>query len=678
MRSWLGFGFTAGIVVFAAAGCGDDISATPDGGPDGDGGPAVCTAVEDDGPIRAVWSLPRDETHAFFDLPWPDDFRVTEDGTVDVSRFPNPTMRDELQTYLDVITARQRGHGLNGAVYFRFSRAIDTATLPADPEASRDSGASVFIMNVDPDSPGVGTRWPAVFHYRDCPTRFWAHHTLAVRPVYGFPLDGATTYAVVVTKDVRPSSGTGADAYAVDADLQAVLDGAGGDPALTRAGEVYGPALDVLAMHGVARDAILSLSVITTQDAVGELVRLRDWIVSSYTAPTAVMADWRWRRNEVPYELVEGRYGPSPILMQGELPFTTAGTGDILYEADGTTPMVAQELDPRFALTIPKTTMPAAGYPIAIYQHGTGGDWQSFVADGTADSLTREGVAVIGVDQIHHGERNPTMDTNPDYLFFNFLNPLAARNNNRQSALDVVQQARFVRGLTVPTTIVMRGGMQVHFDPAKVYYFGHSQGGLNGPLFLAVDDTARGAVLSGAGATLPIALIEKTEPISILLAVYLFLGLPGSSAMDAVAREDFTYEHPVVTLLSAWVDSSDPSAYVHMLFHAPREGFAPKSILQTEGFMDDYAPPAGIESLAAAAHIPLIEPVHRPIEALELRGLMPLTAPVTGNVGAGMATAGLLQYPMDGHFAALRNDDAKMRIRMFFRTMIDDPVPTIP
>ena len=84
----------------------------------------------------------------------------------------------------------------------------------------------------------------------------------------------------------------------------------------------------------------------------------------------------------------------------------------------------------RFALTVPAGPVPATGWPIAIYSHGTGGDYASFIDDGTALGLAREGIAVISTDQVLHGPRNP--GGNPELDFFNFGNPYAARDNALQ------------------------------------------------------------------------------------------------------------------------------------------------------------------------------------------------------------------------------------------------------
>ena len=49
--------------------------------------------------------------------------------------------------------------------------------------------------------------------------------------------------------------------------------------------------------------------------------------------------------------------------------------------------------------------MPAGGYPIVLYAHGTGGDYRSFLDDGTGASLAQQCLASMGVDQIFHGTR---------------------------------------------------------------------------------------------------------------------------------------------------------------------------------------------------------------------------------------------------------------------------------
>ena len=630
---------------------------------------AACGGEEPAG--EAVFELPREgEAHDFFDLPWPNDVYVDESGFIDVRGFPNPARNPTLADYIEAISTRLEGWGTNGAAYLRFEASVDEGSLPLTPQETLAEGASVFLVDVDPDSPTRGERHPAVVVYRDEATVYWPEHCVAVRPVYGMPLAGGRTYAAVVTRDVTAAGG---GRFTRSRDLSALVDG-GGDSVVEGARGIYGPALDVIEESGVPREQVLSLAVFTTHDPTAELVAVRDWMIDGYPVPEPVEGDWAWVEDADGYTHVEGRYGPVPMLQSGDPPYDAEGSGEIRFE--GGEPVVTQEVDVRFTMSIPTTPMPAGGYPVVLYAHGTGGDWKTFIRNDVATDLAAEGYAVIGIDQVLHGERNPTTSS-PDFLFFNFLNPYAARDNVRQSVVDVIQQARFVANNEVADSVIPGDTGPALLDPSRIYVYGHSQGGLNMPVFLAIDDHARGGVLSGAGGTLAISIIEKKEPLDILLAVKLFLRLPGSSTEAAVEREFFVYEHPVLSLLQTWVDAGDGVNYAHMIFESPREGFAPKSILQTEGLMDLYTTPHNIEALAAAMHNPQAQPVVEPIEALELRGIEPVSLPVTGNVADGEATAALLQFAEYGHFAAFRNEALRDQIQRFFRSF-EDGVPTIP
>jgi len=603
----------------------------------------------------------------FFDLPWPTDVRRGADGFIDVRDFPNPRgPTSTLGAYLEALSTRLTGYGTNGGAYLRFSDSVDPLSLPEDAAASMTPEASVFILDLED-----GTRHPATVTYQDTETIYWAAHSVAVRPVWGRPLRPARSYAVVVTRGVRPPLGE----FLRDDDLVALVDG-GGDATVEAARAVYGPALDAIEAAGTPRDDVLSLAVFTTQDPTAELAAIRDWMLDEYPMPVAPDMTWRWIPPEPGenFQACEGRYN-SPIFQNGVSPYEEVGSGEIVVE-DGV-PVVAGEYEARFMLTVPNTPMPPDGYPIVLYAHGTYGDYETFVQNGVAGLLAEAGYAVIGIDQVLHGERNPTMFSE-DVLFFNFLNPMAARNNNRQAALDVVQQARFAATVDIPERIIGAvDGVPRTFDANRMYVYGHSQGGLNLPLFLAIDDTTKGGFLSGAGGLLSISVIEKTEPRPIATLVQLFLVLPGSSAEVALDMESFSYDHPVLSLLQAWIDASDGVNYGPLIFDEPREGFAPKSVMMTGGQMDTQTTANANAALAASIRAPVMQPVANRIEANRVSGIEPVSAPVTGNVAGGQATAALLQFPSDGHFVAFTNDILQARIQSFFASFADG-VPTIP
>lgn len=651
------------LVSVAAAGCacdggrrGEPTDAGVDAGRDGSS-PADATAPDtgtDDSP-RAIYRVRRDGSEPFFDMPFPNDTRRTPAGTIDLEGFPNPTGVALVDTYADAVTAELRGFGTQSAIYFRFSHSVDPATLPTSPEASITAGASVFLLDVTAGSLDRGLTRPIAVHYQDAATQFWPEHTLAIRPIYGAPLAGGRQYAAVVTRAVTPRDG---GTFARDGDFQALVDAA-------PVGE-----LGVLAAAGVPLEDVLVATVFTTQDPTRETGAVRDWMIAEYPAPslrspvTAVAST---------AELTEltGRYGPVPIFQEGTLPYASGG-GALRLDAAGA-PTVYGEYDARFTLTVPNGAMPAGGYPIVLYAHGTGGDYRSFVTEGHAAMLASAGFAAMGIDQIHHGERNPG-GADPSTLVFNFANPHAARDNQRQSALDIVQQTRVVGALSVD-----RGGETVVFDTSRLAFLGHSQGGWSGPIALGIDDAIRAAVLSApAGAFAP-AFLFRLDPVPVPDLIRALLGLPGATWEEAYAMEGFTFEHPFVTLIQTWLEAAEPANYGAFIARTPREGDRPKSVVIIEGMLDRFVPPISVEALAGAIGTPQIQPVVSTVEALRLAEVPPLSPPVSRNYGGGSATGGLLQFADSGHFAITSDPTAAAQVQGFFASLATDGFPgTIP
>jgi hypothetical protein len=647
-----------------ALGCGGTSLPAEDAGPAGDG---ATTPAPDAGPPvapLALFTLPREGTEpSLNDLPWPTEIRRTADGTLDLSGFPNPGNNNLVNLYREAVE-EAGGWGLNGAIYFRFTAPIATDDLPADGAASLEEGAVAFLMDVDEDG-APGTRHPIRTYFQDTRTRFWLSHTLALRPVYGRPLASRRRYAAVVTRGLRAADGR---AIARAEDLDRLLDGTG-DATVEAARQTYASALEVLAENGVAGEDILSLAVFETMDATSQLIGLRDWLTDegNYPVPTTGAVS---RLVVGPgFETVGGTYGPSPIFQEGEIPYLDGG-GGIPAVAPGADPVVQDTFDPAFELSVPTSPMPDGGYPVVLYAHGTGGGRSSCRSSGVAEQLAAEGIACFGIDQIHHGPRLNGVEIDPAIAFFNFLNPDAGRDNVRQSVLDLVQQRRAVATLETGLT---RGEVAARLDPERILFMGHSQGGLNGPIFLAIDDGVRGGVLSAASGIITITLREKVEPPPpIPEVVRLALSLSGATFEEAFENEAFVVEHPVATLLQTFIDPSDATSYGHLVFQSPREGFAPKSVLMTEGLDDRFSPPRSIEALAGAIGTPLIGFVAQPVESLELQGLGDgARPPATANVAGGLATAGLIQYPTDGHFAVFRNPDGQAAYRAFLASLVD-------
>ena len=644
--------------------------------------------------IRSVFVVPASpealDGKAFFDHPFPSDLRRDANGAVVFKGFPNPQGLPLLAQYVTATDGLLKGFSTAAAAALRFDGPLDPLTLPADPPAAMANDASVQIIDVDPASPERGKRHLAQMHWQAAEAVYWPSNTLAVLPMLGRPLRPKTRYAVVVTNKVRTATGAlvgRASELAEVLDLEPVSE-------RTRAvHDLYAPAVTELRGAGIAAADIVHLTVFTTNDATEETFAAMDDVVQNVPMPTA--RDWTRKDEGADMVVYEGNYGPSPNYQAGDVPFRKPENGGGFIVEDGR-PKLQSTFDLRFALAVPdavKCPAPASGYPIVLYSHGTGGDFRSFIDDGTAVALAQKCLATMGIDQIFHGTRpgapalgDPQAETTTQLLFFNLDNILAARTSNRQSAIDVVQQARlFTQTKIKVPAATAKGAQDIAFDGTRVTFFGHSQGGLNGPLFLAGSDLARGAVLSGAGSDLALNLLEKTKPVDVAAGFRLLVGLS-----DPDSATELNLFHPVMTLVQSIVDSADPLQYGGFIARGPRAGYAPKSIYQTEGVGpdgvgDSYAPPHGIEALSVAIGLPRQLPGVRPVVEGQWAGLSDVSVPpegLSGNLGDGRASGVLAQFVpkkgKDGHFVVFNDSGARNQAATFLMNLSADPKGKVP
>lgn len=660
---------------------------------------AGCSSAEGGGslaaaePVDAVYIVPASlETLSgpeFFDHPWPSDFRL-ENGAPRMEGFYNPRLLPVLDDYAASVKDVGQGFSPQAAGFVRFSGPLDPASLPQTPKDGLNPQASVQLIDIDSNSPEFKQRKLISLYFRRDEGVYFRAGTLAFMPTYGFPLRPGTRYAFVATDALRSESGGDVRA---SADLKRVLGiepGAGPAESLHQTLE---PVLTELAGLGIDRSHIVQLSVFTTNDPAKELFAFRDHLIANVPAPD-LRGPLKHVRDKEWYDEYWGQYGPSPNYQEGKLPFINPSDGGSFHYKDGQ-PEVVDYFYLRFSLSVPKRDkcpMPANGYPIVLYAHGTGGNFRSYTRDGTASWMGSRCLASMGVDQIFHGTRpGAPKGENADFqtalLFFNALNLTAARTNSRQSALDEVQRARLFTETQIRILAKdAADGQEVRFDGSKLMFFGHSQGGLNGPLFLAADGGARAAILSGSSSIMSITLNEKTkpEPSIVELVRFLFLGLPGEEGNEVNAF------HPAISLAQTLVDVTDPVHYARYIIQEPRAGFGPKSIYMSEGINpdgtgDNYSPPKGIEGQAIAMGLPLMQPQQHAIQELSWGG--PGTAEIPtmglkGNLAKGQATGGLMQFAVpadsDGHFVIFDVEEARVQSSDFLRSAADAIPGVIP
>jgi pimeloyl-ACP methyl ester carboxylesterase len=690
---------------------------------------------EDKGAIRAYFEIPRAKKPIgdFYRLPFPNDIRL-RNGRVDVADHPNPGTAlpkeygDVVGSYLKAIGEDVTGFGLNTTAFLRVSKDFDLDTIKLD------------FLNIDKASPGYGQGVGWSMYATTGGGKYICPNFIAIRPSVGRPLAAKTTYAVLLRGGIKDASGASA---AQDADFKLVIgESEPADAEEKAAWNAYAPLRAYLKEKSIPLADVLSAAVFTTMDPRARMAQFRG-VTHAEAAPAATglaLCDGKtkspcddgkdptWKCGETPdpaFHELQGSY-ETPVFQAGTAPYKTlADGGAIGYDTAGK-PTVVRKDKVCYALSIPKgASMPAEGWPVVIFAHGTGGSYRSFLGNGTAAALadlkdasggSLGRFAVIGIDGSMHGPRRGSSDK-PDDLFFNLKNPKAARDNTYQGAADKFQLVRLIGALNLEAASSPTGEA-LKLDPKRIYYFGHSQGTIEGIPFLAFEPEVKGTVLSGAGGFLINSLLGKTKPVNVAAAVQFVLADGHLSDM-----------HPLLNLLQLYFEEIDSVNYGAAIFSSPTTGVDPKHTLLGYGVADSYTPPGTIRALAWSTGISQVGPAAArcgdgvcggsesckscvadckkcpegsvcgdgtcsqterceicPEDCKPCAPPFPiLDPPVKENwtaPGGKKVTAGLVQHSSDGsyddHFVLFQHPAGKQQCQQFLGTALKDGAPTIP
>jgi predicted esterase len=622
-------------------------------------GGAVCGESDPpEEPLRLHFEVDGDSGE-FYRLPFPNDARMSG-GKIDLQGHANPGLLIEelgnpVDGYFDMLRNDLDGFGLNSCVYFRFNRWPGSGVF--------DLMNNIYIVDIDPDSESYGEKAWVRFRADGVKGNYICRNWLALCPSIGRPLKEGTTYAAVVTTDLGGA--------APDADFTTMLSSSQpSGAAMAHAWSAYAPLRAYLADQGINGAGLAGAAVFTTGRPTARLPKIRE-AVRAEAAP--VVAGLSADDSDPGYTLYTGEVSV-PFFQEGTRPFKTAADGGaIQYDSDGL-PVWVEDEDVRFALSVPKGEEPLGGWPVVIFAHGTGGSELSFVGNGVAGLLAGAGAAVIGIEQVQHGDRRglgaaeAALESNsPERLFYNFLNGPAARDNNLQAAADHFQIVRLLEDFEGAS------GEPLLFDADRVYFFGHSQGTQGPALFAVHEPRVKLLVLSGAGGYLIQSLLEKKRPIDIASAVRLVL--MEFSPIDSA--------HPLLNLIQAAFDPVDPVSHgLHAFRTEPAvTGYPRRSMFVSYGLGDGYTPDSTQEALIRALGVkqwPIDEDHAVPGVAV----IESLPHGPSFNWGGGVtATAVAVQYEPDGdydaHFVMFEHDDAIAQWVEFVRSAIADGIPLL-
>lgn len=344
-----------------------------------------------------------------------------------------------------------------------------------------------------------------------------------------------TRYALIVSRAVRRQSGAPIDVLNAfhDADAHA-------------SAEYREELADAVERSGLQKERVAAATVFTTQSATAVLEKMRDQVKAGEVAradfglgpdgsltvfdrPNVLGVTWRREITvgtlspalSLPMHLLDlvpgavgriayGRFRSPSYLAAGEfIPEVATGNGS---------PTVRGENDIYFTLFLPAGQAPVGGWPVAIIGHGSGQNKDEFPL-GIAATMAERGLASVSINAVGHGlgaagtltvslvgggsvtfkSGGRGIDQNGDRSIgaqegIDAAPPrgvLRDRDGLRQTVVDLMQLVRVLqRGVDVDDD----GTPEL--DPTRIYYAGHSLGGMYGAQFFAVDGSVRGAVLN--------------------------------------------------------------------------------------------------------------------------------------------------------------------------------------
>ena len=602
---------------------------------------------------------------SFFDFPYPSDLRLTAAGTPDVAAFPDPGV--SILPGLKTGAAARRGFPMVPVAYFKLTKQA----VARDPEqlVAGGIGAPLLLLDVDPASPERGTAYPVVAQ-TNIPDFYTPTHLLSVAGRPGIVLAPNRKYAFVVKHDVGLEGGGDLAAPALLASLAR-----GETPTTTAKGaqlhDLYAPLWETLDKVNIPRADVSAATVFTTGDVVADNEKLGDAVLAAYQPDLTDLALEADPDNKQP-DLCHVRAkillpqfqdgvptAPSPFRTGGLFSFDAAGLP--VKQRDESIPV---------SIAIPRIPMPAGGYPLVIYFHGSGGVSRQLIDGGDpgddpmdkwpAGILAKQGFGAAGAALPISPERVPGA---ADIDYINVNNLIAMRDTFRQGIFESRMFLAALARVQIPPALVagctgpsLPAGETAYHFADNPHSQGQSMGGMYTNLVSASEKRIKLAVPTGAGGYW-VYFILKTSTVQ---------GAAGYVALLLQTMQQLTFLHPALQLAETALEAIDPMVSAARLAYRPLRGHTPRPIYEPVGIEDSYFPTQVYDAMDLAYHHPRagdeVWPTMRQAQVLE--GIeQPLTYPVKANLKSvdGVSyTGAVAQYSPDGYdgHAIYRKKDA--------------------
>ncbi len=353
-----------------------------------------------------------------------------------------------------------------------------------------------------------------------------------------------------------------------------------------------------------------------------------------------------------------------------------------------------------FQLSVPKGRMPAAGFPVYLYVHGTGGLASQAIDRGWAPSKQVSAAPGSGIASIlapkgwgtacaagHMSPGRIGLLSADGYAAYNVFNPVAMRDNFVQMVLEQVHFRSLLLSLRIDpalcpgTDASASPDGKVRFDPQLVVVSGQSLGSYLTGMLAGCVDGWQGAVLSGAGGTWVEFAFGPKDPFDLQAVLELFSCPPG---------EKLDRYHPVVMSFDLAVGRADNTHYVRRIFRDPPASKTPPHVLVIEG-NDDAQVPTNLQRalvLAMKADMAGQDPGPTPADqvapVLPWGGQRQLAYPLGGNLtlpNGQTRTCVVVRYLpdgiFDGHYVIVQRPEPKRQVAEFCEAIAAGQTPIV-
>ncbi len=627
----------------------------------------------------------------FYGMPFPSDARRLPGGGPDLTGCPNPNGMWFVNEMVDLCEHQTLGASPSGPIYFQFNAPINPPV--DDPVGSVQPGASIFLVDVDPNSAFRLERNPIHTALVTTADSCRPANLLEILPVPGRDLRPRTTYAAVV---LRSFGAPGAPFLGQNAALTSLLSGTAPVGSYGVAlQQTFDPLASALNGLGISPVDIAAATVFTTGDPAATLIQQTAYVDAlPPIAPTMIGV-----RDQYPgFTALVGTY-QVPQYQAGVPPFILTG-GNEVTDAQGNP--VPQRYDSvEFCVSIPAGKMPAKGFPLYFYIHGTGGlageaidrgvetqkDVPSAPGTGIASWVAPHGWAT----SCAAGPLSPGRIGNLSgggYIAYNFFNPVAMRDNFVQMVLEMTHLRRMLMSLQIDPTLCPGCDVsasstgKIYFDPDLTIVGGQSLGSYLAGMCASTLAGWKGAVLSGAGGSwieFPFGPSVPLEPASIVND----LALPAGESVDIY--------HPFIMMADLALGPADNTHLLRHVYREPLPGHVPPHMLVVEGNPDHQVPEVLQRALILALGIDLAGPEvgaapdGQDLPVLAISGRSELPYPVQSNLTLATGdtrTAAFVRYvedpvTQDGHYVFFQETAPEQQMLDFLDALVAGTAPVI-